>query len=85
MPPRKIQIMNHLAGSRIEIKENEEVAISCKVSDAKPRAGIVWYRNNVALNPRTGKFALLSTGAKNILLTKQLNFQGINLERERTS
>lgn len=54
LPPTQIQIMNHLSGSRIDIKENAEVEISCKVSNAKPRAGIIWYRNNVAFNPGTG-------------------------------
>ena len=55
MPPTNIQILNHLSGSRIEVKENEEIEIACKVSNAKPRARITWYRNNVAFNPGLGK------------------------------
>ena len=54
VPPKQIQIMNHHTGSKIEVKENEEIEISCKVSNARPRAGIVWYRNNISLNPGVG-------------------------------
>merc|ERR1719300_2253552 len=46
--------MNHHTGSKIEVKENEEIEISCKVSNARPRAGIVWYRTNISLNPGVG-------------------------------
>ena len=55
MPPTNIQILNHLSGSRIEVKENEEIEIACKVSNAKPKARISWFRNNVAFNPGLGK------------------------------
>ena len=55
MPPTNIQILNHLSGSRIEVKENVEIEIACKVSNAKPKARITWYRNNVAFNPGLGK------------------------------
>jgi len=54
LPPKYIEILNHLSGSKIEIKENEEVEIACKVSNAKPKARIFWYRNNVAFNPGLG-------------------------------
>ena len=55
VPPKYIEILNHLSGSKIEIKENEEVEIACKVSNAKPKARIFWYRNNVAFNPGLGE------------------------------
>ena len=55
MPPTNIQILNHLSGSRIEVKENEEIEIFCKVTNAKPKAHITWYRSNVAFNPGQGK------------------------------
>ena len=55
VPPTNIDILNHLSGSRIEVAENEEVEISCKVSNAKPRARINWFRNNVAFNPGLGQ------------------------------
>ena len=72
VPPTNIQILNHLSGSRIEIKENEEVEIACKVSNAKPRARILWYRNNVAFNPGLGKIdcSKIIGAATNFLSTK---------------
>ena len=57
VPPTKIQMMNHMSGSRIDMKENTEVEITCKVSNAKPRAGIIWFRNDVAFNPGIGQFS----------------------------
>ena len=56
VPPTRIQIINHLSGARLEVRENEEVELACQVSNAKPRARIVWYRNNVAFNPGLGKY-----------------------------
>ena len=58
MPPTNIEILNHLSDSRIEVKENEEVEITCKVSNAKPKARINWYRNNVSFNPGLGEYRL---------------------------
>ena len=54
MPPTSIQILNHLAGAKVEVKENEEVEISCRVANAKPVAKIIWYRNSVVFNPGVG-------------------------------
>ena len=59
VPPTQIQMMNHMSGSRIDIKENTELEISCKVSNAKPRAGIILYRNNVTFNPGIGEVSFI--------------------------
>jgi len=53
VPPKKIEFIGHHSGSRIERKENENLEISCKVSDSKPAAEIVWLRNNI---PLVGRF-----------------------------
>ena len=47
VPPTKIEISGHRSGSRLEVRENEEVELRCIVHDAKPKANIVWYRQNV--------------------------------------
>ena len=44
-------MLNHPSGARLEVKEHEEVELACRVSNAKPTAAIIWYRNNVAFNP----------------------------------
>ena len=46
LPPRSIEIVGHQAGSRVEIRENEEVELTCKVANAKPKAEIVWFRKD---------------------------------------
>ena len=47
MPPTNISMVGYSSGQRIDIRENEEFELTCKVSNAKPVAEISWYRNNV--------------------------------------
>ena len=46
MPPRKIEIAGISGGSRLKIQENEMVELKCVVLDAKPKAQIIWFREN---------------------------------------
>lgn len=46
MKPTSIEIVGHPPGSRVKIKENEEVELTCKVANAKPKADIVWFRKD---------------------------------------
>ena len=39
--------MGYSTGQRIDIRENEEFELTCKVSNAKPKAEIAWYRDSV--------------------------------------
>ena len=47
MPPTNISMVGYSSGQRIDIRENEEFELTCKVSNAKPVAQISWYRDNV--------------------------------------
>ena len=58
MPPTKIELSGILSGTRLEVRENEEVELTCVVRDAKPKATIVWYRRNTEFY--TGTFVCLS-------------------------
>ncbi|KAJ3641999.1 hypothetical protein Zmor_028465 [Zophobas morio] len=49
-PPSSVEILNYRHFSKIEIKENEEFHLECRVRNAKPAAKIVWYRGIVELN-----------------------------------
>lgn len=51
-PPSSVEILDHPHESKIEIKENQEFHLECRVRNAKPAARIVWYRGNVELNIR---------------------------------
>lgn len=46
VPPTSVEIVDHPSGSRVKIRENEEVTLTCKVANAKPKADIVWYRKD---------------------------------------
>ncbi|XP_040568180.1 nephrin isoform X2 [Lepeophtheirus salmonis] len=46
LPPKRIEITGLDSGSRIIIRENEEVELKCVVFEAKPKATIIWYREN---------------------------------------
>ena len=47
VPPTNISMVGYSTGQRIDIRENEEFELTCKVSNAKPVAEISWYRDNV--------------------------------------
>lgn len=65
-PPSSVEILDHPSHSKIEIKENQEFHLECRVKNAKPAAKIVWYRGNVELNIReyTSKNKLYRPEAK---------------------
>jgi hypothetical protein len=46
VPPTSIEIVGHRSGSRIDVREHEELELKCKVSNSKPKATIVWYRKD---------------------------------------
>ena len=46
MPPTKIEIEGVKSGSRLSVKENEIMELKCVVHQAKPKAIIVWFREN---------------------------------------
>ena len=46
VPPTKIEIEGVKSGSRLSVRENEMVELKCVVHHAKPKATIVWFREN---------------------------------------
>ena len=46
VPPTKIEIEGVKSGSRLSVKENEIMELKCVVHQAKPKAIIVWFREN---------------------------------------
>jgi len=45
-PPAGIAIADHPGNSKIEIHENKELELECRVRESTPAATIVWYRGN---------------------------------------
>ena len=46
VPPTKIEIEGIKSASRLSVKENEIMELKCVVHQAKPKATIVWFRDN---------------------------------------
>ena len=44
--PSQIELVGHEVGSLIEVNENEELELTCRVLDAKPAASIRWYKDD---------------------------------------
>ena len=51
VPPTSINISGYSEGSSVEIKEHDQLQLSCKVSGAKPKANITWYKKGVRFIP----------------------------------
>ena len=58
VPPTKIEIEGVKSGSRLSVRENEMVELKCLVYNAKPKAHIVWFRENAEFY--SGKFKFLT-------------------------
>ncbi|XP_031640306.1 nephrin isoform X1 [Contarinia nasturtii] len=48
-PPSNTEIQGYGHNSKVEVRENQDLTLTCIVSDAKPAAQIQWYRNNVEI------------------------------------
>ena len=53
VPPASINITGHSLGSRVEIKQNDELELKCKVSGAKPTPTVVWYKRGIPFHTGT--------------------------------
>lgn len=50
-PPATIEIEGHAHNSKVEVRENQDLTLTCTVADAKPAAQIQWFRSNVEYKP----------------------------------
>ncbi|XP_076304781.1 nephrin-like isoform X2 [Tachypleus tridentatus] len=49
VPPRKVEIRHRSNGSVLEVREAEQVPLTCYAHQSKPYSQIKWYRNRVEL------------------------------------
>lgn len=54
-PPSSIEIQGYAHNSKVEVRENQDLTLTCIVADAKPAAQIQWYRGNSEYKPDKGK------------------------------
>ncbi|XP_060520055.1 nephrin isoform X3 [Cylas formicarius] len=64
-PPSSVEILDHRHNSKIEIKENQEFHLECRIRNAKPAAKIVWYRGNVEINIPSREDQVIEIPGKN--------------------
>ena len=43
MPPTKAELVGHISGAELGVKEEEEVELKCVIHNARPRPDIIWY------------------------------------------
>lgn len=50
-PPASLEIQGYTNNAKVEVRESQELTLTCIVSDAKPAAQIQWFRKNVEYKP----------------------------------
>uniref|UniRef100_A0A182PLW4 Ig-like domain-containing protein n=1 Tax=Anopheles epiroticus TaxID=199890 RepID=A0A182PLW4_9DIPT len=50
-PPTSIQIQGYSQHAKAEVREGQNLSLTCVVPHARPAAQIVWYRANVEYKP----------------------------------
>ncbi|XP_052872105.1 nephrin-like [Anopheles cruzii] len=53
VPPASIDIQGHGQHAKVDVREGQDLVLTCVVPSAKPAAQIVWYRANVEYKPDT--------------------------------
>ena len=43
VPPTKAELVGHISGAELSVKEEEEVELKCVIHNARPRPDIIWY------------------------------------------
>lgn len=50
-PPSSVEIQGYSQNSKVEVRQNQDLTLTCSASDAKPAAQIQWFRGNVEYKP----------------------------------
>lgn len=50
-PPSSIEIQGYTHSSKVEVRENQDLTLTCIVANSKPAADIKWYRGHVEYKP----------------------------------
>lgn len=59
-PPSNIEIQGYGPNSKVEVRENQDLTLTCIVSDAKPAAQIQWFRNNIEIKSGNYRYKLFN-------------------------
>ncbi|XP_055693660.1 nephrin isoform X2 [Lutzomyia longipalpis] len=71
-PPSHIEIEGYAHNSKVEVRQNQDLTLTCIVSDAKPPAQIQWFRGNVEFKPDNRDDKVTQTHGKRYTTTSLL-------------
>ncbi|XP_037915549.1 nephrin isoform X1 [Hermetia illucens] len=74
-PPSSIEIQGYTHNSKVEVRENQNLTLTCIVSDAKPAAQIQWFRGNVEYKPENRENKVEETQGKRFTTTSRLQLK----------
>ena len=58
-PPSSIEIQGYTHNAKVEVRENQDLTLTCVISNSKPAAQIVWFRGNTEYKPGPGKISIM--------------------------
>lgn len=50
-PPASVEMQGYAANSKVEVRQNQDLTLTCVVADAKPAAQIIWLRDKMEFKP----------------------------------
>lgn len=50
-PPTSVVIQGYAENPKVEVRQNQDLTLTCVVADAKPAAQIIWLRDKVEFKP----------------------------------
>ncbi|XP_058123350.1 nephrin-like [Anopheles ziemanni] len=74
-PPSSIKIQGYSQHAKAEVREGQDLSLTCIVPNAKPAAQIVWYRANVEYKSETIDTKITETDERRYTVTSKLRLR----------
>ncbi|XP_055619098.1 nephrin isoform X2 [Toxorhynchites rutilus septentrionalis] len=74
-PPSSIEIQGYTHNSKVEVREGQDLTLTCVVANSKPVAQIVWYRGNSEFKSDSIENKVVQTEGKRYTATSQLRIK----------
>uniref|UniRef100_A0A182Y6U2 Uncharacterized protein n=1 Tax=Anopheles stephensi TaxID=30069 RepID=A0A182Y6U2_ANOST len=74
-PPSSIEIQGYNRNAKVEVREGQDLTLTCVVSNAKPVAQIVWYRGKTEYKSDTIENKVTETEGKRYTVSSQLRIK----------
>ncbi|XP_055601231.1 nephrin isoform X2 [Uranotaenia lowii] len=74
-PPSSIEIQGYTHNAKVEVREGQDLTLTCVVANSKPVAQIVWYRGNTEYKSDSIENKVTETDGKRYTVTSQLRIK----------